>query len=227
MTSWVRVQLNIQWSRHPCCRTSLASYSAAYTVMLNCLIGVAPNYLTSVSSLPGGGLLVTFHLVLRLFRACALLQPNPDILQKLAPKLATGFHSRYSWNYYRPTSHLSSSGRLSCSLANYWCRLRALLTWATLYNYLITLLWGLNFFSSSVLIVSEIHFFTVSFVTNFGWRCLQITEWRFINVWLQLHALWKNKKMEPITNKKQLTEGSSAADFLPNSYFHSFHQQIC
>ena len=71
-----------------------------------------------------------------------------------------------------------------------WCRLRALLTWVTLYNYLITL----HYFKPLIFLLicsgSIWNLFTlivVLFASDFGREHLWITEWRQINVWLQYY----------------------------------------
>ena len=150
---------------------SLAPYSIAHTVqtfslMRNRLAGVARTYLRSH---PQCFLHFTCQELLVIFQSWSdnyfalrsAVTQAPGALSMLDPQLWTVFHSTCSWNYY--PSHLSSCGnvlRLFAGPSTDASTVESAADLVILYNYLITLhyLEPLKVFTSTALIVSEIHF---------------------------------------------------------------------
>lgn len=95
-----------------------------------------------------------------IFRACAMLVPNPGALPTLVPQLRTVFHDPCAWNYYR--SHLSSYGNAlgaSCSLAQVLTQVESAADLSYTPNLTsIALLWVPRSFAFPVLIAYEVHF---------------------------------------------------------------------
>lgn len=112
-----------------------------------------------------------------------------------------GMYLFCAWNYYPLISSVAEMRQMfqdfSVHFPKHWCCLRALLTWVTLYSYFATLLSAPHYFAE-LLFWYRLNCIFVSYSSVYYWlriECLWITDWHFINVWLQL--MWLPAMLNP------------------------------